>query len=158
MRLQPIFVMCALLMAASCIHAHRPERKLVFDIGGGVPFSRALHVELLEAEDFRATGSGLPLTSSGPTTFRHRRTLNDSDVTRFLNLATLAAAEWRGTGERWPDCKGARLEITGGPEAISTASGCISEDWLRRPNIREFLAFLDQFLPSGWRANEVVGF
>jgi hypothetical protein len=92
------------------------------------------------------------------TKFENHRTIDKAASARLFALASRAAAGWRGTGERWPDCKGATLNIQGGTKRMYMRSGCIAGAWLSRPSTKEFLASLDQLLPAGWTVSEVIGF
>jgi hypothetical protein len=158
MNIRTTAVLVILIVAIGRADAQSDEPKLVLSIGGGLPLARNITVEILGAGDFHATGSGLPFTDSGLTKFEHHREIGKAASARIFALANQAAAEWQGTGEPWPDCKGAELEIQGGTKPIKTGSGCISGSWLSRPSIKRFLASLDQLLPSGWTVSEVINF
>ena len=63
------------LLLVSTINADPPNalgRKLIFSIGGGLPFSRTLSVELRRDGAFHAIGEGMPITDSGLTKFEVR--------------------------------------------------------------------------------------
>lgn len=147
-----------LILATSRVDAQSEERKVTLSVGGGLPAARNITVEVIDSGEFRATGSGLPFTDSGLTTFEHRRAIGKVVSARLFSLANEAVPVWSGTGERWPDCKGATLEILGGTQRIYRRSGCITSAWLLHPSIRELLTSLDQLLPAGWTVSEVINY
>jgi len=158
MNMRAAGVLMTLLVAIASAAAQPSERKLTFSIDGGLPAARTMTIVVLATGDLRATGSGLPFTESGLTKLEHHRTIDPSITLRLFALADQAASEWQGTGEPWPDCKGATLDIQGGAKPVHMRSGCISKAWSSRSSIREFLTSLNQFLPAGWTAGEVIGF
>lgn len=157
MNMRATGILVTLLLASASVAAQPEERKLTLSIVGGLPAARTMTVVVLGTGDFRATGSGLPFTGSGLTKLEHHRAIEKSVTVSLFALAERAASEWRGTGEAWPDCKGATLDIQDGPKPTHARSGCISEAWLSRSGIREFLASVNQFLPAGWTVGEVIG-
>src|SRR5436190_6509368 len=130
MKMRAASVLVTLIIAISSLYAQLAERKLILSIGGGLPAARQLTIKTLGTGDFSATGFGLPFTDSGLAKFEYHRAIGEADSARLFAFSSQAAREWRGTGESWPDCKGAKLDIQGGAERIHTASGCISDAWL----------------------------
>jgi hypothetical protein len=147
-------VLATLLLAITSIDAQSDERKLTLSIVGGLPAARNITVVVVGTGDFKVTGSGLPFTDSGLTKLEDHRSIDKSVTVRLFALADRAASEWRGTGEVWPDCTSAILDIQGEPKPVHARSGCISEAWLSRSSIREFLASVNQFLPPGWTVGQ----
>jgi hypothetical protein len=156
MNIRAAAVFSTMILSIGCANAQPQEQKLILSVGGGLPAARSITIELLDAGDFRATGSGAPFTDTGVTQFRHHRAIGEPSSAHILALARKAAVEWRGTGEPSPDCKWATLKIQGADSPVDTGSGCISDAWFSRPSIKEFLASLDQELPAGWTVSEVL--
>ena len=155
MSMRTMLVLGAIILASSSA-TRGQDQELILSVGGGLPGSRSITVEVLDTGDFSASGVGVPFTDSGPTKFKDHRSLGKSSAERIFWLARQAAAEWRGTGEHAYDCKWVTLDIQGGASPISTGSGCLSRPWFSRPSIKAFLASLDQLLPTGWTVSDVL--
>lgn len=131
---------------------------LIVDVNGGLPAARTLRIDVFANGKMHATGQGLPFTKDGLTKTDVWRTLSEPQLSRLRTAGEHAANSWAGEEEPWPDCKGARLEVRTAPTPVVHRSGCISGKWLARPDIAAFLAALDELLPQGWKATEVVSF
>lgn len=131
-------------------------RVLALSIGGGLPASRTLSVEVFADGELHAKGEGLPFTTTGISKFDLRRNLTEAQLKALLAVGEAAAKFWTGDAKPWPDCKGARIEVGSGSTIVIHGSGCITQEWASRPQVKAMLAALDSVLPPGWTTTDVL--